>query len=258
MVSRKPIIAGNWKMYKTISEARDFARALAIAVRNVMGLEVVLCPPFTTLFALREELAGTAVQLGGQNCYFYDEGAFTGEVSPRMLRDAGCTYVVLGHSERRQHFAETDGSVNKKVHAALAHGLTPIICVGEKAEEREVQLTDNVVIVQVQRALLNLEPLAASQVCFAYEPIWAIGTGKTCDSREANRVCAIIRETMTRQVGPGAADDVRILYGGSVKPDTIAGKMAQPHIDGALVGGASLDPHSFAQIVEFNSVLKKS
>jgi len=250
-MSRVPIIAGNWKMYKTIPEARSFGRQLGDRVKQSRDPIVVVCPPFTAIGAVADEFAGTQVQVGGQNCEFHDEGAFTGEISPRMLKDAGCQYVILGHSERRQYYAETDGGVNKKAHAALAHGLIPIICVGEKAEEREVQLTDNVIIVQVQRALLNLTPEQISGIVFAYEPVWAIGTGKTCDAREANRICGIIRDTVERFAGPGPADDVRILYGGSVKPDTIAEQMAQPHIDGALVGGASLDPASFGRIVEF-------
>ena len=250
-MSRIPIIAGNWKMYKTQGEARQFCRALPAAVKDSRDPVVVVCPPYTSLHVVAEELAGTQVSVGGQNCEFHEEGAFTGEISPRMLEDSGCQYVILGHSERRQYFGETDGGVNKKAHAALAHGLVPIICVGEKAEEREVQLTDNVIIIQVQRALLNLTPEQVSGLVFAYEPVWAIGTGKTCDAREANRVCGIIRESVERHAGPGPADDVRILYGGSVKPETIAEQMAQPHIDGALVGGASLDPASFGRIVEF-------
>ncbi len=250
-MSRTPIIAGNWKMYKTQGEARAFCRSLAQSVKECRDPVVVICPPYTAIQAVVEEVAGTGIQVGGQNCEFHEEGAFTGEIAPKMLADAGCHYVILGHSERRLYFGETDGSVNKKVHAALGHGLVPIVCVGEKAEEREVQLTDNVIIVQVQRALLNLTPQQVSGLVFAYEPVWAIGTGKTCDSREANRVCGIIRDTVERSSGPGPADDIRILYGGSVKPETIAEQMAQPHIDGALVGGASLDPASFGRIVEF-------
>ncbi len=238
-------------MNKTIGQAREFVRRLPASVKSRRDPVVVLCPPFTAIAALREDLGGTAVHVGGQNLDFHESGAFTGEVAPGMLADAGCSYVLIGHSERRQYYGESDGSINKKLHAALSHGLIPIVCVGERAEEREVQLTDNVIIVQVQRALLNVPPEQAGTLCFAYEPIWAIGTGKTCDAKEANRVCGIIRETVARQMGPGPADDVRILYGGSVKPDTIAEQMAQPHIDGALVGGASLDPVSFTQLVEF-------
>ncbi|MBM3275019.1 MAG: triose-phosphate isomerase, partial [Candidatus Sericytochromatia bacterium] len=181
-MSRTPIIAGNWKMFKTVGETRQFCRTLSSAVKECRDPVVVVCPPFTSLQPAAEELAGTQVHIGAQNCDFHEEGAYTGEISPRMLSDAGCHYVVLGHSERRQYFGETDGGVNKKTHAALSHGLTPIICVGEKAEEREVQLTDNVIIIQVQRALLNLGAEQVSGLVFAYEPVWAIGTGKTCDA----------------------------------------------------------------------------
>jgi triosephosphate isomerase len=250
-MSRVPIIAGNWKMYKTQSEARAFCRALGQGVRACRDPIVVVCPPFTALAVAADALSGTQVKLGAQNCDFHDEGAYTGEISARMAAEAGCSYVILGHSERRQYFGESDGGVNKKAHAALVAGLVPIICVGEKAEEREVQLTDNVIIVQVQRALLNLAAEQVGGLVVAYEPVWAIGTGKTCDTGEANRVAGIIRETVERHAGPGPADDVRILYGGSVKPETIAEQMSQPHIDGALVGGASLAADSFGRIVEY-------
>ncbi len=253
MSKRKPVIAGNWKMFKTTQEARDFARGLSEELKRTTDPTVVICPPFTSLHVLREELGNTEVQLGAQNMHWMDEGAYTGEISPVMLRDAGATHVIIGHSERRQYFHETDGTVNRKVQAALQWQLTPIICVGETLEDREVQLTDNVIIVQTQRALLNIAPELVAQCMFAYEPVWAIGTGKTCASDEANRVCGIIRETVGKMAGPEVADAVRILYGGSVKPETIAEQMAQPHIDGALVGGASLDPKSFGAIVNFRS-----
>lgn len=240
-------------MFKTTGEARAFTEALSPSILECRDPIVVVCPPFTSLHVLREAFSGKNVRIGGQNMDYHDEGAYTGEVSGRMLRDAGCSYVIVGHSERRQYYGESDGSVNKKVHGALVNDLVPIVCVGEKAEEREVQLTDNVIIIQVQRAILNLTPEQVSGICFAYEPVWAIGTGKTCDASEANRVCGIIRETVSRHVGPGPADDVRILYGGSVKPESIATQMAQPHIDGALVGGASLDPASFSKLVDFRT-----
>jgi len=253
MSNRKPVIAGNWKMFKTTQEAREFARALPAEVKGTTDPTVVICPPFTALHVLREELGSTAIQIGAQNMHWLDEGAYTGEISPVMLKDAGASYVIIGHSERRQFFHETDGTVNRKVQAALQWQLIPIICVGETLEDREVQLTDNVIIVQTQRALLNIAPELVSQCLFAYEPVWAIGTGKTCAPDEANRVAGIIRETVGKMAGAEAADAVRILYGGSVKPDTIVEQMAQPHIDGALVGGASLDPKSFGAIVNFRS-----
>lgn len=253
MSKRKPVIAGNWKMFKTADEAREFARALSAEVKGTADPTVVLCPPFTALHVLVSELGKTEVQIGAQNMHWLDEGAYTGEISPVMLKDAGASHVIIGHSERRQYFHETDGTVNRKVQAALQWQLTPIICVGETLEDREVQLTDNVIIVQTQRALLNIAPELVAQCLFAYEPIWAIGTGKTCAPDEANRVAGIIRETVGKMAGTDAAEAVRILYGGSVKPETIAEQMAQPHIDGALVGGASLDPKSFAAIVNFRS-----
>lgn len=257
MSKRKPVIAGNWKMFKSLEETRAFARGLSSEVKHLDDPTVVVCPPFTSLHVLREELSGTSVQIGAQNMHWLDEGAYTGEISPVMLKDAGASYVIIGHSERRQYFHETDGTVNRKVAAALQWQLIPIICVGETLEDREVQLTDNVIIVQTQRALLNVPPELVTTCLFAYEPVWAIGTGKTCASDEANRVAGIIRETVGKMAGADVADQVRILYGGSVKPDTIAEQMAQPQIDGALVGGASLDPKSFGAIVNFRSTAAK-
>ncbi|HBN08176.1 MAG TPA: triose-phosphate isomerase [Cyanobacteria bacterium UBA8530] len=248
---RVPVIAGNWKMYKNVNETRDFFRALPDSVRSCTDPMVVICPPFTDLHSAKENMGGSTLQLGAQNMHWQDEGAFTGEISPLMLRDIGCSHVLIGHSERRQYFGETDGTVNRKTLAALQWQLIPIVCVGEKLEEREAKLTDNVVIVQVQRALLNISKELIATIIFAYEPVWAIGTGKTCDSAEANRVCGIIRETVAMMSDKETAEQVRILYGGSVKPDSIKEQMSQPHIDGALVGGASLDPKSFSAIVNF-------
>lgn len=251
MNARIPVIAGNWKMYKTSAETRAFFEGFGDAAKQSTDPVVVICPPFTDLCVAKEAVKGTKVQIGGQNLHWQEEGAFTGEISPAMLVDAGCTYVIIGHSERRQYFAESDGTVNRKVHAAFQNNLIPIVCVGEKLEEREAQLTDNVVKVQVQRALLNLDKELVGTLLFAYEPVWAIGTGKTCDAVEANRVCGLIRETIAGMTDAETAEKVRILYGGSVKPNTIKEQMAQQHIDGALVGGASLDPKSFEQIVCF-------
>jgi triosephosphate isomerase len=196
-------------------------------------------------------IAGSPVKLGAQNMNWHAKGAFTGEIAPSMLTDVGCTYVILGHSERRALFGETDEMVNRKVKAALENGLVPIICVGETLEEREAGLTDTVVIGQTQRALEGLDTGAFAGLVFAYEPVWAIGTGKTCDSPEANRVCGQIRQTVAKLADAAAADAVRVLYGGSVKPDTITEQMSQSDIDGALVGGASLEVDSFAAIVNF-------
>lgn len=249
---RKPVIAGNWKMHTTL----ESARALAQGVRDRVGaspeVEVVVCPPFTALSAVGEVLAGSPVRLGAQTMNAHAKGAYTGEIAPDMLTDLGVTYVILGHSERRQLFGETDEAVNAKVHAAIANGLLPIVCVGETLEEREAALTDNVVIVQTQRAVANVAPERLASLVFAYEPVWAIGTGKTCEAAEANRVCALIRDTLARASSYETAQQVRVLYGGSVKPETIRGQMNESDIDGALVGGASLDAASFAAIVDFD------
>ncbi|MEB3285357.1 MAG: triose-phosphate isomerase [Candidatus Sericytochromatia bacterium] len=247
--NRRAIIAGNWKMHKTTAETRVFLQSLLSELGpQPPEAEVVVCPPFTSLEAAREVIKGTFVQLGAQNMHWQSHGAFTGEISPGMLIELGVTHVILGHSERRQYFAERDEAVARKLEAALLAGLTPIVCVGETLEEREGGLTDNVVIVQVQRCLHGRTPEEVSRVVFAYEPIWAIGTGKTCDAAEANRVCGVLRDTIARMTDDHTAQTVRIQYGGSVKSDTIADQMAQANIDGALVGGASLEASSFATI----------
>ncbi|HEY9723416.1 MAG TPA: triose-phosphate isomerase [Oscillatoriaceae cyanobacterium] len=248
---RKPVIAGNWKMHTTLGTAS----ALAEGVRDRIGapdVEVVICPPFTALSTVGQVVANSPVRLGAQNMNAHAKGAFTGEIAPDMLTDLGVTYVILGHSERRQLFGETDELVNAKVHAAIANGLVPIICVGETLEEREAAITDTVVIGQTQRALIGVAPERFAALIFAYEPVWAIGTGKTCDASEANRVCALIRDTLAKLSSYEAAEQARVLYGGSVKPETIRAQMAESDIDGALVGGASLEAASFAAIVAFD------
>jgi triosephosphate isomerase len=250
---RRPLIAGNWKMHKTVSEARALAKGIVQAVGSNPGPEVVICPAFTALWAVGTELTGSSVKMGGQNMSPYAQGAYTGEIAAPMLIDVGATYVIIGHSERRQLFGETDHSVRLKLEAALLSNLTPIVCVGETLEEREGALTDNVIIVQMMRALHGLSPEQISRIVFAYEPVWAIGTGKTCAASEANRVCGIIRETVERQSNVNVAQGARVLYGGSVKAETIKDQMALPHIDGALVGGASLEVASFAAIVNFQA-----
>ncbi|MNS60771.1 Triosephosphate isomerase [compost metagenome] len=249
--TRKPVIAGNWKMHKTLAESRAFADGLKAKLGGMVGPEVVVCPPYTSLAAVAEAFAGSPVKVGAQNMNWHAKGAFTGEVAPGMLTELGCTYVILGHSERRQLFGETDEAVNRKVDAALANGLVPIICVGETLEEREAGLTDTVVVGQTQRAVEGLDPAKLAGLVYAYEPVWAIGTGKTCESPEANRVCRAIRDTVARLGGEAAGQAVRVLYGGSVKPDTIAEQMSQSDIDGALVGGASLEVDSFAALVNY-------
>ncbi|WP_031516672.1 triose-phosphate isomerase [Desulfofalx alkaliphila] len=245
---RKPIIAGNWKMHKTVQEAKDFTKALADMVANSQ-VEVVLCPPFTALAAVVEAAEGTNIAVGAQNVYWEEKGAFTGEISPGMLKEVGCKYVIVGHSERRQYFGETDETVNKRVKAVLNEGMVPIICVGETLDEREQGITEKVVRTQVEGALKGLDAATVAGLVIAYEPVWAIGTGKTASEEDAQGVIAYIRSVI-KELAQDSADRVRIQYGGSVKPANIVGLMQQPDIDGALVGGASLEPESFGGIVK--------
>ncbi len=246
---RKPIIAGNWKMFKTAQEAVSFVQQVK-GKAEADGVESVICAPYTALPALTEAVKGTALKVGAQNLHWEDSGAFTGEISGVMLRELGVDYVIIGHSERRAYFAETDETVNKKVHAAFKHGLIPIVCVGEKLEEREAGKTKDVCKVQTEAALRGLSAEQAAQVVIAYEPIWAIGTGKSSTADDANEVIGFIRQTIAAQFGSDVAGAVRIQYGGSVKPGNIGEFMRQPEIDGALVGGASLEPESYIQLVE--------
>ncbi|RJP22266.1 MAG: triose-phosphate isomerase [Deltaproteobacteria bacterium] len=247
---RVPVIAGNWKMFKTAGESEGFVRAFLPLVAGVSGVEIVIAPPFPSIAAVAGLTRGTAVGVASQNVHFENEGAFTGEVSPRMVADAGATHCIIGHSERRQYFAETDDSVNRKVRAAMAAGLTPILCLGETLAERESGKTFDVVLRQLRGALKDIPAADASRIVVAYEPVWAIGTGKTASPAQAQEVHAFLRRSLAELWG-GAAASVRLLYGGSVKPDNIAELMAKEDIDGALVGGASLSPESFAKIVKF-------
>jgi len=247
---RKPIIAGNWKMHKTLEEAVQFVEEVKGLVPPRAEVDSVICAPFLFLDRLVQNTKGTDLQIGAQNMHFADQGAYTGEVSPVMLKDLGVTYVILGHSERRQMFAETDETVNKKVLSAFARALVPIICCGETLEEREAGQTNAVVASQVEKALAGLTPDQVKAAVIAYEPIWAIGTGKSSTAEDANEVCGHIRLVVSRLFGPEAAEAIRIQYGGSVKLDNIRDFLAQEHIDGALVGGASLEPASFLQLVE--------
>ena len=246
---RKPIIAGNWKMFKTVSEATAFLAAVK-GKAEVEGVEAVICAPYTTLPALVEAAKGSAIAIGAQNVHFEDNGAFTGEISGVMLKDLGVKYVIIGHSERRAYFAETDEIVNKKVHAAFKHGLTPIVCVGEKLEEREAGQTKDVCKVQTEAAFQGLSAEQAAEVVIAYEPIWAIGTGKSSTSADAEDVIAFIRGIVDGLYNSETANAVRIQYGGSVKPGNIREYMGQSNIDGALVGGASLEAASYIELVE--------
>lgn len=247
---RKPIIAGNWKMHKTVQEAKVLVTELSAELKDVGNVEIVVCPPFTALNAVLATAQGTNVAVGAQNMHWEDQGAYTGEVSPVMLREMGCKYVIIGHSERREYFAETDENVNKKTKAAFKHGLLPIVCVGEKLDHREQGITEQIVKAQVQGGLAGLEKDQVAQLVVAYEPVWAIGTGKTASDDDAQQVIGFVRGVITEMYGQELAGQVRIQYGGSVKPDNIAGLLQQKDIDGALVGGASLDTRNFAGIVK--------
>lgn len=247
---RKPIIAGNWKMHKTIAEAVEFVNEIKGKVNNT-DVEVVICAPFTLLKDLKEATKGTPIKIGAQNMHYADNGAFTGEISAPMLKELDIDYVVLGHSERRQYFNETNETVNKKVLKALEAGIDPILCIGETLEEREADKTKDVCKVQTEKALENVTAEDMKKVVIAYEPIWAIGTGKTATAEQANDVIAYVREVVKGLYGEEISEEVRIQYGGSVKPSNVSEIMNQTDIDGALVGGASLQPADFTELVNF-------
>jgi triosephosphate isomerase len=249
---RRPVIAGNWKLFKTIAESVALVNELKPLVANNQGVEIVVAPVFTALSRVSDAIAGSNIGLAAQDCYWENEGAFTGEVAPKLLKDAGCSHVIIGHSERRQYFGETDLTVNKKTKAAIATGLSAIVCVGESLAERESDQTFSVIETQVKGGLAGLAADDFTHVVIAYEPVWAIGTGKTASDAQAQEVHVFIRHLVACLFSQSVADAVRILYGGSVKPDNVKGLMAQPDIDGALVGGASLKADSFAAITAFN------
>jgi len=248
--NRKPIIAGNWKMYKTSADAVALVNALKKEVAGITQSEIVVCPPFTALPAVAGALAGANIQLGAQNVHWEKEGAFTGEIAPAMLKEFCVRYAVVGHSERRQFFGETDAGVNKRAKAALANGLRPIVCVGEMLAEREAGKMESVVTGQVRGSLAGFDKNQILETVIAYEPVWAIGTGKTASPAQAQEVHALIRRLLGELFGADVAGKVRIQYGGSVKPDNAKELLGQPDIDGALVGGASLKPGDFAAIVK--------
>ena len=262
---RKPIIAGNWKMYNSLAEARLLTAGIVEKLKDVQDacpengkqslavkrVEVVLCPPFTALAAVSEIVKNTGIELGAQNCHYQEKGAFTGEVSPKFLLDFGCKYVIIGHSERRQYFGEDDALVNRKLKAVMGFGLCPIFCIGETLDQRNQKLTFDVLKDQVQKGLEGIELNDPLKMVLAYEPVWAIGTGVTATKEQAQEVHKHLRELLSQIWGRETADRVRIQYGGSVKPENIAELMDQPDIDGALVGGASLDPESFSRIIKF-------
>ena len=251
---RRAVIAGNWKMHGTVVETRALLRGLrARLAAESADREIVVAPPYTALAAAAEELRGSAIDLAAQNVHWESSGAFTGEISAAMLLEAGCRWVIVGHSERRQRFGETDANVNRRARAALAAGLRPIVCIGETLGDREANRTIDVVRGQARAALLDLGVADIQTLCIAYEPVWAIGTGRTATPDQAEEVHAELRRIVAEVAGTQTANRLRILYGGSVKPDNIDSLMAEPDIDGALVGGASLDVESFARIVEFQS-----
>jgi len=250
MEGRRPLIAGNWKMYKTIPEALSFVEELKQAAAGFKDVEVAVCPPFTALAPVAEALRGTEIAAGAQDVHWEERGAFTGEISPAMLKDIGCRYVIIGHSERRQYFGETSELVNRKIKAVLPHGLVPVMCVGERLAEREAGVTRQVVHDQTVAGLAGLTPEQVAGLVIAYEPVWAIGTGKTASEEDAQQVIGYIRALVRDLYGSEAAGRVRIQYGGSVKPGNTAGLMAMPDIDGALVGGASLEVDSFLGIIK--------
>lgn len=250
-MARTTLIAGNWKMFKTRAEVRATIQALREQVDSYEGVDVVVCPTFTSLSSAAEALHGSQVKLGAQNVHWADEGAYTGEISVQMLEDCGCEFVILGHSERRQYFQETDELIGKKLEKVLTSGLTPILCVGETLEEREAERVEEVVLGQLERALGKLTEEAVSRIIIAYEPVWAIGTGRTATPEVAQEVHRMIRDWLGRRYTVGLSEELRILYGGSVKPANVAQLMAQPDIDGALVGGASLDADSLVKLVKF-------
>jgi triosephosphate isomerase len=250
-MSRKKLIAANWKMYKNPAQTEDFFRAFLPLIFEHNRHEIVVCPPYIDLQAALKSAEGSQILIGAQDIYWKDEGAFTGEISSPMLVAVGCTHVIIGHSERRQYFAETDDTVNLKLKSALEHGLTPIVCVGEVLEEREAGLTEDVLRRQCLRAFNAISAKKAAKLVIAYEPVWAIGTGKTATPQMASDAHVLIRGEAAKAFGDEFAAQLRILYGGSVKPENATALMSEEEIDGALVGGASLDAKAFAAIVKY-------
>lgn len=250
-MSRRPLIAANWKMHKTCQEAKSFINELLPKISDLKEVDVLVCPPYTLISTVDQAREGSKVLLGAQNMYHESKGAFTGEVAPQMLKELNCEFVILGHSERRWVFGETDELINKKVHAALANNLIPVLCVGEKLEERDKNLTDQVILNQMEKDLAGVSEEFVNGMVIAYEPVWAIGTGKNATAKDAKDAIALIREYVHSKYGQDAAEKVRILYGGSVKPENVKTYMEQDGIDGALVGGASLEADSFAKLTVF-------
>jgi triosephosphate isomerase (TIM) len=253
-MGRLPFMAGNWKMNKTVGEALDLVRGLKAAISGVKDVEVAVAPPFTALYAIRKELEGSSIHLAAQNLYWEEKGAFTGEVSPLMLKEVGCDYVIIGHSERRQFFGETDETVNRRIRAALAQGLKVIFCIGETLKEREEGKTFSVTEGQLEGGLKGMGDQEMTNMVIAYEPVWAIGTGKTATPEQAEEVHRFIRGKIEKLYSREVSEEIRIQYGGSVTPENVKGLMNQPNIDGALVGGASLKAEFFSKIVRFKEL----
>jgi triosephosphate isomerase (TIM) len=253
-MARLPFIAGNWKMNKTVGEALDLVRELKEAVSGVKGVEVAVAPPFTSLHAVHKELEGSSIRLAAQNLYWEEKGAFTGEISPLMLKEVGCQYVIIGHSERRQFFGESDETVNRRIKAALAQGLRVIFCVGETLRDREDGKTFPRIEKQMEGGLKGLDGQGMGEMVIAYEPVWAIGTGKTATPEQAEEVHRFIRSKIQKLYSREVSEKIRIQYGGSVTPENIKSLMNQPDVDGALVGGASLKAESFSKIVRFKEM----
>jgi len=251
MEGRRPLVAGNWKMFKTGSEAVETARALVELVADVTQVDIMIAPPFTALAQVSDVIRESRISLGAQNLYWEKEGAYTGEISPDMLVSAGCRHVIIGHSERRQYFNETDDTVNRKIGAALQSDLIPVFCVGESEKERETGITFSVLDIQLQKGIEGFSSDDLDRLIVAYEPVWAIGTGKTATRDQAQEVHQFLREKLESRFGSTLAKSIRILYGGSTKPDNISGLMEMPDVDGALVGGASLNAETFSGIVHF-------
>ncbi len=247
---RKPIIAGNWKMNKTVEESIELTNAIKRGVYDIEAVEIILCPPFTSLSNINEMLLDTNIELGAQDCYWQNSGAYTGEIAPKMLKSVGCKYVIIGHSERRAMFGETNETVNKKVLAAIQEGLNPIMCVGERLEERESSKTFDVVKDHIEGGLKNVKIEDLQNLVIAYEPVWAIGTGRNATPDQAQEVHSFIRKLLAKMYDKAISEIVRIQYGGSVKPENIEGIMKEEDVDGALVGGASLKADSFIDLVK--------
>lgn len=250
-MERQPIIAGNWKLHKTVPEAQQFVDALQAGITTLEGIEVVVAAPFTALYAISSHLQGTSIRLAAQDVFWETHGAYTGEISAPMLVDAGCSHVIIGHSERRQIFGETDDAVQRKVQAAFAAGLYPIICIGETLEQRQAGETFRIIQTQIRSGLASCNPDQAPHLVLAYEPIWAIGTGETATPAEAQDVHHQIRGLLAEMWGEAIAQKIRVQYGGSVRPDNVVDLMAEVDIDGVLVGGASLEVDSFIRILKY-------